>query len=125
MNNNECLRGFGKLKVNDTRHPLWGHTFNPYDKNRPSHYLDKSLFDSFCKSFPHDATLAIDAMFIGLIDAPDVIPMGSTECIRTCGGFEREEYRNERRGCTDWKASAVASNEVAEMIKQILSDLDD
>lgn len=116
---------FGALKSHKGRHPMWPYLFNPYNRNRPTHLLDKKLFNTMIGVFPHDCGLVLDHLFIGCIDAPEFIPMGSTECIRTVGGYEREEYRNLPRGTEDWKARAKAEYETAKMLKKMLDELED
>lgn len=56
----------------------------------------------------------------GCLDAPNEVPDGSTLCVRTIGGFEREEYNRMDREQTNWKAAQVASYEWAQILKEIL-----
>ena len=60
----------------------------------------------------------------GCLDAPMEIPCGSTQCIRTVGGYEREEYTRMPRGVDNWKARAKAEAEVAKWLTKILSEMD-
>ena len=118
---------FGELKVHKRApHPTFPHTFNPYGNSRwPTHRMDDRQFRAILDAYPMSCELALAHLFTGLIDAPDDIPMGATERISTCGGFEREEYMNLPRGTEDWKVRAKASAEVAEMIKKILKEIDE
>ena len=118
------MKSFGELNVHSRYHPLFGHKFNPYSGRIASHRIDKKTFYALCDIYrEEDGISCIDFLFAGSIDAPDVIPGGSSERINTVGGWEREEYTSTRRGCDCWKASALAEARAAELIKELLADL--
>jgi len=118
------MKQFGELACHAGRHPTWPFVFNPYDQ-RPTHLLGKGLFNAILGAFPQSCDFALDHLFTGLIDALEKLPMGSTECVRTIGGWEREEYNTQRRECEDWRAAAKAAQGTAAMLKKILEELEE
>lgn len=120
--NNPALKTFGTLAVNENKHPIWGDKFNPYANRAFTPALDKAYFEMLLESHPHQCGLAIEHCFTGCLDAPDYIPGGSTECIHTIGGFEREEYTKLNRECDDIKAAQRSQAEVAKLLKELLAE---
>lgn len=117
----EHQRGFGCMPFNDARHPMWGHTFNPYARRFPIHKLDKRVFKALLDWNPekcHDP----DVLFCGCLDAPEDIPLGATACVRTVGDYYREEYLHLGREWGSWADHERASYETAQMLKQILAE---
>lgn len=117
-----CMDAFGTLVAHTGRHPTWPHRFNPYGRNRPSHKLDGALFDALLSGDPATCDLAVDSLFTGCINAPEDIPMGSTERVRTVGGYEREAYNTQPRGSECWRRRAVANFAFAKLLREILDE---
>ena len=106
--------------MHDKLHPMKVHRWNPYkDREYVGHILDQPYFNAM-NSGDHD----LDSRGHGCVDAPDDIPCGSTLCIRTIGGWDREQYNLRDRECEDWLADERAIAETAEMIRGILAEID-
>jgi len=119
----EHQRGFGRMPFNDQRHHSWGHTFNPYSRNHPIHKIDKRHFDALL-DWDNNRCHNPDHLFMGCIDAPEDIPLGATACIGTVGGYRREEYLNLGREWESWSTYIRACEGTAEMLKEILAEVD-
>lgn len=109
-------------------HSNWPDTWSPYrQRDTCTPLLDDKTFnillDVGASRTGHSAVLP-SLFMTGCLDAPLEIPCGSTQCIRTVGGYEREEYTRMPRGVDDWKARARAETEVAKWLAEILSEVD-
>lgn len=103
-------------------HAMWADRWNPYkDRATFTPILDKTTFNTM---LGNGRTVDVDPnlLLCYCLDAPRDIPAGSTLCVTTIGGYEREEYNKMPREQNDWKAAARASNEVAQVLKKILSE---
>jgi hypothetical protein len=102
-------------------HPCCIDTWDPY-KARASFtpILDDGVFDTL-----NHAGISPSLYVEGCLDAPNEIPCGSTKNFMCLGGFVREQYNTQRRGCTDWKAAERAHLEVSKMLKEILEGVEE
>lgn len=117
----EYARRFGDLPCHDYRHPLTVDKWNPYQHRCHTPMLDDRVFNGL--NFMHGGVHTTpDFCFMGCLDAPEDIPMGSTLGVRTLGDYDREEYNRLPRECTDWRARYRAQIEVGKMLKQILEE---
>lgn len=103
-------------------HPTWCDRWNPY-KARATNTtdLDEYTFNKLV-GWRHEEYIDPTLLTCYCLDAPEFIPAGSTLCVKTIGGWEREEYNRIYREATDWKAEAKATYEVAQMLKKILEE---
>ncbi len=98
----------------------WPHRWNPYaSRERATHRLADSYFRAGLSNAQFECDLNLH---MGCLDAPDEIPMGSTLCVHTVAGFDREAYNLQRRGCEDWRAVMRAKRAAARMIREILRE---
>lgn len=105
---------------------MWADRWNPYAKRQYiGHQMHKAYFEMLLACTDDGKALhSVDYEGHGCLDAPEEIPCGSTLCINTVGGWQREEYNRHWRECDDWKAAARASYETALMIKKILEGVE-
>jgi len=97
--------------------------WDPYkERQYVGHLLGDDYFNVVNSDWSQDPE--IDYMGHGCLDAPDEIPCGSTLCVTTVGGWQREAYNRQWRECDDWKAAARAEVETAEMIRGLPAEID-
>lgn len=108
-------------------HGNWADRWNHYRERQRTYMLDRRHFEAMIVDAWPDGRCVHDVgcLFDGSLDAPEYIPGGSTESIRTIGGYERENYHRLPRWCDDFSAYQRASSEMAGMLAKILSDTDD
>lgn len=110
---------FGVLHVAARRQNFY-QCFNPYKERRAVNELDDVVFSNLCRISLGEAAVIFDHIFTGCLDAPEMIPMGSTQCINTIGGFQREEYNALPRGTENYTAYTQACAKTAEILWEIL-----
>lgn len=98
--------------------------WNPYSHRQYiGHRMHKAYFDMLLTCADNGESLhSVDYEGHGCLDAPDEIPCGSTLCIHTIGGWDREAYNRQERECVDWRSAARAEAELAAMLTQILEE---
>lgn len=105
-------------------HPTWGHRWDEYAARQYiGHRLHKQYFEMLMGCDGEGRALhSVDYEGSGCLDAPEVLPAGSTLCVRTIGGWEREEYNTIWRGQEDWRERERAEIATAKMLKKILEE---
>jgi hypothetical protein len=104
------------LKYHVDKHPMCLDRTDPY-RRCPTHQLSEAFFRAAL-----DADTDPDISFDGCLDAPEYIPLGSTQRVTTLGDYEREHYERGYRECGDWKAAARARIATAKMLREILDE---
>ena len=111
-------------RAETTLHACWPHKWDPYkQRDEVMFKFDKRITDTLLHVngwVPGQ----YECWATGCLDAPEAIPLGGTSCIKTIGGFEREEYMTLRR---EWESLAQyqrASSKTAAMLKRILDEVD-
>lgn len=120
--NSKLLQRFYHLEAHRRRHPSRVDPWNPYYEREAIHLIEQSHFDSFYN--PEGDCGSVDFAFMGCLDAPEQIPLGYTRNINTLGGWVREEYPRISRECHDWQQWEAAAQATAEMLREILNNLD-
>ena len=105
----------------DHQHPNWPDRWSPYTDRQ---YIGHDMYDPYFNALLDDPFVDVDYEGHGCLDAPRELPCGSTLCIRTVGGWIREEYNRRDRECVDYKADDLARVGTAKMIKKILAEVD-
>lgn len=109
---------FGVLHVAARRQNFY-QCFDPYRDRRAVTELDDVVFNNLCRISPGEEAVIFDHIFTGCLDAPEMIPMGSTQRINTLDGFQREEYSALPRGTEDYAAYVQTCMEANEMLRKI------
>lgn len=106
-------------------HALFVDKWNPYaTRDRRTMLLDDATFKQLLDD--RDGYVNPGLFMTGCLDAPDDIPLGGARCIRTIGGFEREDYWKVQRDLAELSLlqRQIAEAEVGDMLGQILSEVD-
>ena len=104
----------------DRMHPMWPDRWDPYrQRDYVVHLIDPTITNRLWQ-----ANFCVELFTTGCLDAPEEIPLGATECMRTIGGFQREGYLRLGREWATWDQYLHASHGTAEMLKEILREVD-
>lgn len=103
-------------------HGMWADKWDPY-RARGTFYpdIDESTFDALLGRSA-EGDIDPDLLLCYCLDAPRDIPAGSTQCVRTLGDYDREEYNRIPREQTDWKAAARSEIATVAMLDEILEE---
>lgn len=83
--------------------PLCCDRWDPYAARVSLPSLDQTHFNAILACDRHGNSLhCVDSLFDGCLDAPDEIPCGSTLCVATVGGWQREHYHCPPRWVDDY-----------------------
>jgi hypothetical protein len=104
-------------------HPMWNDQWNPYLKRDEAVFLlDNKIIDTLL-SPKHWRDGEFDCWATGCLDAPEEIPLGATESIKTISGFYKENYMRLNRSWSSFDNYLVASEKMSELLKTMLKDI--
>jgi hypothetical protein len=108
------------------KNPLTVDRWDPYrqrDSFTPD--LDDGTFKMLCGGRYPEEFIEPSLFIHGCLDAPRDVPLGSTKCVTTLGGWCKESYSVMPRECHDYKAWERADELTSRMLKQILEETED